>query len=50
MARKIYYDCGCIGYVSNQSVYVRVTSCAEHNSLAGIVKPKSIVTNQVAMV
>jgi hypothetical protein len=49
MALKIYYDCGCIGYVSNQRIFVRVTSCAEHQSLAGIVKPQSDVTNQVAM-
>jgi hypothetical protein len=44
-ARKVYYECGCVGYYSTIGVYARVSSCAGHEAIPQIVKPDSKVVS-----
>jgi hypothetical protein len=45
MSKKIYYECGCTGYISSTMVFVRIVSCDEHKDIPNIVKPQSKVIN-----
>lgn len=47
-SKKIYYDCGCIGYVGSQGLYVRTSSCSNHKAISAVVRPpNTAIKNEI---
>lgn len=43
MRTKIIYECGCIGNISDNNIYMRYISCPEHKDMHEILDPPSKV-------
>ncbi len=46
MGTKIIYECGCIGNISDNNIYMRYISCAEHKGMHEILDPPSKIVSE----